>query len=260
MTQQELMETPERGSEIAATPVSQDPYIGMIERVCTDPNFDIDKMEKLMQMKEQHETKLAKQAYAEAMASCQTDMPSILKDAENSHTRSMYATLGSIQRAIKPIYARHGLSVTFGEGDAPKDGWVRTTCSVQHRGGHSETYHRDGPLDGAGLAGKTNKTEIQAIASTHTYNQRYLLCGAFAIAIVDDDHDGNAPLEYMAEAQVFELDEILSAIEGNDTGATGRFGKWITKSFGCDDIAACPSSAYPRIKSALQAKLKEVAG
>ena len=48
-------------------------------------------------------------------------------DSGNPQTRSKYASLAAIDRALRPIYTKHGFSVTFDTGeDAPENVSVDT--------------------------------------------------------------------------------------------------------------------------------------
>ena len=53
----------------------------------------------------------AKEAFQAAMAQAQAEMPSVVKDRENSHLKSKYAQLEAIDDAIRPVYTRHGFSL-----------------------------------------------------------------------------------------------------------------------------------------------------
>ena len=137
----------------------------------------------------------AKQDFANAMADCQAEMPDILKTKDNNQTHSKYESLDALNKAISPVYTKHGFSISFGTDTAHEidNPMIRVTAEVSHRGGWSKDYHYDLPYDSAGIAGTINKTKIHASGSTLTYGRRYLLKLIFNLTTVDElDDDGNA--------------------------------------------------------------------
>ena len=114
---------------------------------------DPDALDKLLALQERWEANQARKLFAEAMHECQQEMPRILRDKENSQTRSRYATLERVQERSQPIYSAHGFSLSYGEADCTREGWKRTVCDVRHVGGHCERYHLDLPLDGFSAKG-----------------------------------------------------------------------------------------------------------
>lgn len=162
-----------------------------VARAASDPTVDVDKMERMWAMLERAEDRRAAQEFADAMARAQSEMPLIGKDRHNSQTNSDYATLDAINERIVPIYTRHGLSMTFDTAESPLADHVRVTCRVKHRGGHTETYTHDNPLDLTGIGGKVNKTATHGRGSAITYARRYLTMLIFNLRTGHDD-DGNS--------------------------------------------------------------------
>lgn len=167
--------------------------INVIERVAMNPEADIDKMERLLEMREKLEARQAEQAYNMAMAKAQSSMPSVGKTQTNKHTNSMYADLGGMIEAIKPIYTQYGFSVSYTTGEGAPEGYMRIIAEVSHEAGCTKRYPADLPLDVSGAQGKANKTGVQGWGSTASYGRRYLLALIFNIAIMGEDNDGNKP-------------------------------------------------------------------
>lgn len=161
-----------------------------ITQAASNPQVDIDKMERLMQMHERIVAREAEAAFNDAMTACQSEIRPIAADAENPQTRSEYATYAKLDRALRPIYTKHGFSLSFDEGDSPKPEHVRVLCYVS-RGGHTRTYHRDMPADGKGAKGGDVMTKTHAAGAAGSYGARYLLKGIFNVAIGEEDKDGN---------------------------------------------------------------------
>lgn len=196
-------------------------FMSMIERAARDPNVDIDKLERLMVMKKELAAEAKKEAFNIAMAAVQAELPQVVRRAENSHTKSLYAPLEAIGDVIDPIITRHGFSMSFAEEACPKEGHYRTICDVAN-GGHERRYHIDLPIDGAGLKGNSNKTPTHAFKSTMTYSRRILTELIFNVKTKNmGDDDGNVAggsvqdLPLITEKQVMIIRDLLQA-KGRD--------------------------------------------
>lgn len=172
---------------------------------------DVAVLERMSALAERWHDNLARERFATAMAAAQAEMPVVVQDRKNSHTNSQYASFEKIQKLIKPVYLRHGFTVSFSEGEPPRDGWVRLVAQVRHSG-HVETYHRDGPMDNVGAKGNPTKTALHGVASTATYLMRHLLCGIFSVTVAGEDDDGQTT-SLVNEAQIKELNRLIDATE-----------------------------------------------
>ena len=195
--------------------------ISMIERAARDPNVDIDKFERLMRMRDEMESKAAEKQFNIAMKEAQSEMRPVGADAKNDQTKSKYATYAKLDSALRPIYTKHGFSLSFDEEDSPKPDHIRVLCYVSHEAGFTRTYRKDMPADGKGAKGGDVMTKTHATGAASSYGARYLLKGIFNIAVGEEDRDGNAPpagqaeRAYVSEEQVMQLRELLEA-EGQD--------------------------------------------
>jgi len=165
--------------------------IQIIDRAATDPNVDIDKMERLLNMQERIFDKNAEMAFNTAMSAVQKEMPRIQRESENKQTRSKYAKLEAINRVLVPIYTEYGFALSFGTGDTQTEGWQRITCIASHVSGFSKDFFVDLPIDNEGMQGNANKTKMHGAGSTMSYGRRYLTILIFNISIADEDNDGN---------------------------------------------------------------------
>lgn len=177
----------------AIVPVSESAAIfQIIERAARDPNVDLDKMERLMAMRERELARVAQTAFNDAMQAAQAGMPQVVRDAANDQTRSRYARYETISEAIQPVITKHGFSLSFGEAESPKENHLRVVCDVAHREGFTKQYHADIPFDNVGMKGNANKTATHAFGSTMSYGKRYLKTLIFDVAVKNEDDDGNA--------------------------------------------------------------------
>lgn len=167
------------------------PILGLIERASRDPNVDIDKMERLIAMHERVQAEQSRREFDNAMASAQEAMKAIRANLENKQTKSEYASYAQLDKAVRPIYSRHGFALTFNTGDAPNPNEVRVLCTVSHRAGHRQDYKIDMPADGKGPQGAAVMTRTHATGAAASYGQRYLLKLIFNLAVGDVDDDGN---------------------------------------------------------------------
>lgn len=164
--------------------------MAVIDRAARDPSVDVEKMERLMQLYERIAARQAETAYSEAMNAAQEEMGPVSQDASNPQTRSKYASFAALDKAIRPIYARHGFSLSFDTGDGAPENHVRVVCKVSHKSGHSERPHLDMPADGKGAKGGDVMTKTHATMAAVSYAKRGLLKMIFNIAEGDDDGNG----------------------------------------------------------------------
>lgn len=203
---------PERERERESTSLIQ-----VIERAARDNSIDIDKMERLLEMKERMDALNAETAFNDAMNAAQAAMTPIATDATNPQTKSKYATYGKLDGKLRPIYTKHGFSISFDEGESKKPENVLVLAYVSHKAGHTRTYKADMPADGKGAKGGDVMTKTHAVGAAKSYGKRYLLKDIFNIAIGEEDTDGNDPVEFITDKQVADLDALVSEKGGNKT-------------------------------------------
>ena len=114
-----------------------------------------------------------------ALAAAQGEVENASKSSANPHFKSKYADLAEVLNTVRPVFAKHGLSITQSTGF--NGSLVSVTTLVGHKGG--------------GLIYSTascvpSKTDAQGIGSATTYLRRYSLAAMAGIAQEDDD--GNA--------------------------------------------------------------------
>lgn len=194
-----------------ASPASS--LLQVIERAARDSSIDIDKMERLLNMQERIVARDAEVAFNTAMTAAQSEMTRVSADSVNPQTHSNYASYAQLDRALRPLYTRHGFSLSFGESDAPRPDMVRVTCTVSHIQGHSRVYHADMPADGKGAKGGDVMTKTHAVGAAKQYGMRYLIKGIFNVAVGERDTDGNADDEPLVnENQIADLQALITEV------------------------------------------------
>ncbi len=206
------------GTRAVSEPLSGDAssLMEVIGRAARDPNTDVDKLERLMGLYERVEGRKAEQAFNDAMNAAQTDIRPIAADASNPQTRSTYASYHALDRAVRPIYTKHGFSLSFDTGAAAHDSHIKILCYVSHKDGHSRTYQADVPADGKGAKGGDVMTKTHAMGSAMSYGQRYLLKLIFNIVVGDDD-DGNRAGGGDGPIDQMQMDKLRDLIERTGT-------------------------------------------
>ena len=157
-----------------------DPMISMIERVAMDPNSDLAKLERMMELKERHDAQNAKASFAAAFARASAEFPPIPLNG-SGHTDKKYATLKDITKYTRPVLSVHGLAMTFAIDVADQ---VIVTAKLMHKDGHTETTSIALPRDSSG-----SKNAVQSIGSSQTYGQRYTAQAILGLSLGDDTED-----------------------------------------------------------------------
>lgn len=164
--------------------------MAMIDRAIAS-GAGIETIERLMSLQERWEANQAKKIYDEAMRAAQEEMRPVLLNAKNDQTKSRYATYEALDGAIRPIYTRHGFTLSFDTADCPLPDHIRIVCEVAC-GGHRTHPHIDMPADGKGAKGGDVMTKTHAAGAAVTYGRRYLLGMIFNITTTTKDDDGNS--------------------------------------------------------------------
>lgn len=113
---------------------------------------------------------------AAALAKAQGEIENASKNAANPHFKSKYADLAEVLNTVRPVFAKHGLSVS--QLPAFEAGIASVTTMLMHSSGQW--------LSGTASAGVT-KQDAQGVGSAITYLRRYSLAAVAGIAQEDDD-------------------------------------------------------------------------
>ena len=176
----------------------------LIERAI-DKGSDLEKLEKLLALKERYEANEARKAYHKAMADFKANPPEIDKDKKVSFGTTHYnhASLANVTKKIGAELSKHGLSASW---TTKQNGVILVTCRITHVQGHSEETTLSAAADTSG-----SKNSIQAIGSTITYLERYTLLALTGLATEDMDNDGKGAVEYITKEQInIILDGVVS--------------------------------------------------
>jgi hypothetical protein len=148
-------------------------------------------MERLWLMHERLKNRAGEEAFNTAMNKALSEMGRVSADAANAQTKSLYATYGKLDGAVRPVYTRNGFALSFDTGEGAPEGYTRVLAYVSHSAGHTRQYKADMPNDGKGAKGGDVMTKTHASGAAMSYGMRYLLKLIFNIAIGEEDNDGN---------------------------------------------------------------------
>lgn len=174
--------------------------ISIIERCALNPQVDVAKMEKLLDMQERILDRNAKQAFSMDFVQMKSKLPKVARTKTNSQTKSKYAALEDINKIIDPILNQYGFGTSHRVHQDDKH--VTVTAILWHREGHTEETSITLPLDKAGIQGSVNKTDVHAIASSTTYGKRLAICALLNISTGEDDDGNLAGAQNISESQV----------------------------------------------------------
>ena len=160
--------------------------LNVIAKAASDPNTDVDKLERLLAMQERVLAREAEQKFQAALLAAQDEIRPIVKNRINPETKSKYADLMALAEDLDPIMRKHGFSQSFGTAESHLDGHYRVTCKMSGHG-HSEPYQADVPIDNTGPKGSQNKTKTHGFGSALSYGRRYLKLLIADVPTTDDD-------------------------------------------------------------------------
>jgi hypothetical protein len=220
MSEEHLIPTeppPEAGREVAIN--GERTLLSAIVELASNPSLDIAKFEAMVQMQERMERRQAEIAYNKAMNEAQAEIQPVARTAENTQTRSFYAKLEDVDAAIRPIYLKHGFSLSFGTVEPLVAGNIRVECICAHAMGHSQRFHREAPADTLGPKGSPVKTVLHGGGSTETFLKRYLTCGVFNVVFKNMDDDGvKAGNALIDDESVKRLSDLVMETKSDLTG------------------------------------------
>jgi hypothetical protein len=202
----------------APTPVAANPMT-VVERAI-EKGITGQDLKELMDLQERWEATQSRKAFDLAMASAQADMPLIVKNRLVNYASTKSPTgfvtykhedLAEVIETIRPVLHKHGLAHRFRTEQTGDH--VTVTCIITGHG-HREETALSSTRDTSG--GKNN---LQEIASTVTYLERYTLKAALGLAASHDDDgrgsEGGTPGTITA-LQMKELEALITEVNANE--------------------------------------------
>lgn len=241
----QVISAPTASAPVTATTAAQPTMMEIIAKAASDPTVDVAKLERLLDMAERVQAKQAREAYAAAMTAAQSEMRHVAPDLNNTQTTSRYASYAKLDLAVRPIYTKHGFSVSF-TSDTPRPDVVRVVARVKHALGHEELHHLDIPADGKGARGNDVMTKTHAAMSAVTYGRRGLLKMIFNLSEgkqLDDDGNGASAGNFITDKERDEIEQLLAETKAERSTVLG----WIK----ADSVASIRSRDFVKVRDAL---------
>lgn len=163
-------------------------FMNVIEKASANPDFDANKLEKMLEMYERIMARNAEMAFNSAFAEMQSEMPVITENGEikiHGAVQSRYAKFEDINDTVKPILKTHGFAITFKTKSSEQG--ITVTAILMHKEGHREDTEMTLMADTSG-----NKNAVQGVGSSVSYAKRYGLLALLNITTRGEDDDGQA--------------------------------------------------------------------
>jgi len=214
-------------------------FLAVIERAAINPDVDVEKMQRLLDMQERILNKNAEIAFNQAMARLQPVLPVIEKKTKGHNSK--YAKYEDIEQKVRPLYTEEGFSLSF---DSKRiDDTITYYGTLSHVEGFSKTAQIDLPGDKTG-----NKNDIQAKASTLTYAKRYLISMLLNIVTVDEDDDGHkGGTKTISPTEIKVLEDMIKRSGADREKFLGHLG--------VRNLEDLPDREFKKAETALQAKM-----
>ena len=237
---QAIATTQETALQEAAPRDEATAIIQVIERAAMNPDVDIDKMERLLQMQERVMERQAGMDFNSAMAAMQTEMPSITERGKievKGVVRSHYATLEDIVDTVRPVMQKHGFAISFRVRTG--ENAIEVTGVLMHKSGHREETSMRLPFDQSG-----SKNNVQSYGSSVSYGKRYVMSALLNITTRGEDDDGNsaAPTKTVT---AFQAAQIARAVASCPEATQ----EWFNNNYG--DASHVPKAKFDGIMAQL---------
>jgi len=203
---------------LPAAPDSEPSEITGLIRLAIERDLDVEKLERLVALRERVMDREAAQAFAGALASFQRDCPPVRRNrtgkivmkSGGSYSYS-YADMEQIVRTVSPHAHAHGLSWGFDTEDVA-DNRLRGIATLRHVLGHSITASHTVPVENV-----SGMSPQQKPGAARMYACRVALTNALGLTTTDQDGDGQDPLaaEPLDAEQVGWIDELLHDLHGD---------------------------------------------
>lgn len=215
--------------------------MGMLADAVKDPEFDADKLEKLIQLKTQVDAVEAKKAFNDAMYQFHLNPPKVVKNKPvfgkdiTKGPQYHFADFGDTVRAIRPALLKVGIVATW-SSEPLGNGVTQVTCMLRHKLGHEEKSTMAGTPEVGG-----SKNAIQGVGSSDSYLRRYTLLSVTGLVAEGEDDDGrggqadDGPIsedmlkQIVDEAEARDVDKIAFCkrlgVEGLPSIKVSEFGK-----------------------------------
>lgn len=149
---------------------------------------------------------------AKALADFQSEVKDPSKDKENPYFKSKYVALDGVLQTVRPVLAKHGLSVM--QLPTSDETAVTVTTLLMHSSGQF--------IESEPFKVLLTKKDAQAAGSALTYARRYSLSSVLGIAW-DDDDDGDSIAETNVTKELLAKIQELAQVKNVDNKTVSNF-------------------------------------
>ena len=157
-------------------------------KLAIDKNLDVDKLEKLIDLKNREDDKLCKKEFDLHFSEMKNELPLIEKTMEvtDDNGKHMYdfAPLPEMQALCDPIISKHKFSYYWGEVEIPEQKVKRVTFYLSGYG-----HTRENSFDVAEIPTNKWANAIQVGGIRSSYGNRYTMMGGLALVVKGTDND-----------------------------------------------------------------------
>src|SRR5580693_1560340 len=107
---------------------SEQPSLMSLLDVAVKHGAAIDVIERLAALQEKAMNRADEIDFATSMSAAQAELVRVAPDLTNSQTSSKYASYAALDRAVRPVYTKHGFSLSFSTEPAPRDNALLVIC------------------------------------------------------------------------------------------------------------------------------------
>ena len=156
---------------------------GALLQMAVSKDLDVDKLEKLIELKTREEDRKCKQAFDRHFTEMQAEFEPIDRTKDGYNCK--YAPLPLMVKKYAPIISKHGFSYKWRE-TAIENG-KRVTIIISGWGHTDDETFFDVPI----VKSTGSQNEIQVMGTMSSYGNRYTFKSGFGITEIDEDTDGN---------------------------------------------------------------------
>lgn len=194
-----------------------DQFIQLIERLASNPDVDVAKIERIIDMQERILRFNAEAAFNEAFATMQPEIPVILEHEDGDGGKWTYAPIEDIVEPLRPILARHGFSLSHNTV-FPDAKTVKVIGILTHRAGHSRQSEFQSAADQTG-----SKNAVQSLGSTNAYGRRYTTKDLLCIVTRKEDDDGRSSDKHLKPEDPDGFEPWFAVLESTATEGRTEF-------------------------------------
>lgn len=215
-------------TELTTVNVPHLSLVEMLQHVMDRPGFDVAKADAFYGFVERMKKDDAEKKFGDAIEELfvriagmqfvkDGKIPKGKPDANGKYNSFVpFMTYRQVWLKVGPHFRELGLTARFTSKIIEGKTGVTWTLHVRHRAGHEETSDKwCPPLD----SGQMNN--LQQYGGADSYTQRYLLTKYLNIVEDGEDNDGATQPTFITEPQIMKLEDMIAAIEMNDTEKAG---------------------------------------